>query len=76
MQIKKTQGFKYFKDSSFGNIYILKRKEGYYLSKFQGLANLDDVFSLNGSCWFNNIKEINDIVDNNYTLEYKFYNKG
>ena len=69
MIIKNTQGFKYFNDSKLGNIYILKRKNGYCLSKHQSLASLDDILELNGEYWFS-LKEIKNILKSDYQLNY------
>jgi len=69
MKIQTAQGFKYFKDDNMGNVYILKRNQGYCLSRFQSLASLDDMLELNGEFWFNTLKEIKAIINSNYNLE-------
>ena len=51
-----------------GNIYILKRKEGYCLSKFQSLSSIDDMLSLDGNYWFNTIKDIKQLLHYKYLL--------
>ena len=67
MKSKLVMGFRVAKTNQ-GNVYILKRKGAYCLSKFQNLASLDDMLFLNNQCWFSSIKEIENIFEKEYVI--------
>ena len=72
MKIYKNMGFRYFKDAQFGNVYILKRKDGYCLSRFQTLASLDDMLCLDKNYWFNTLKDIRQVLNSGEPLNLTY----
>lgn len=63
-------GTKYFVDDKIGNVYILKRNGAYCLSKHMTMISHDDMLCLNDKPWFGTLKEIKEIINNNYSIGY------